>query len=130
MWRSHSTGRTSWCKFINHFTAEIQGIISLHTLCVRHSVMQDLALVKRFCAQNPKNTIFLGSPERPLPPVLELLMEDLVTSGLRLPGIELMEDLVTLGLRLPRIPLPPGIGTCHGGLSNFGPLPPNENFWT
>ena len=58
-------------------------------------------------------------------------MEDLVTLGLRLPGIPppppqglelLMEDLVALGLRLPRIlpPPPPGIGTCHGGLSNFG----------
>ena len=59
---------------------------STHIVCERLSVMQDLAWVLRICAQNPQNTLFLASQEYS-PPGLELLMEDLVTSGLRLPRI-------------------------------------------
>ena len=100
------------------------------------AVMQDLAWVRRFRAQNPKNSLFLANQEYPHPPELEFLMEGSVTSGLRLPkitprigtspgglsnfgsdtppGLEfLLEDLVTLGLRMPRTPLPP--------MKTFGP---------
>ena len=53
-------------------------LVSTHIVCERLSVMQDLAWVGRFCAQNSKNTP---------PPRLEILMEDLGNLGLRLPRI-------------------------------------------
>ena len=35
-------------------------LVSTHIVCERLSVMQDLAWVRKFCAQNPKNTLFLA----------------------------------------------------------------------
>ena len=38
-------------------------LVSTHIVCERLSVMQDLAWVRRFCAQNLKNTLFLANQE-------------------------------------------------------------------
>ena len=70
---------------------EICLLVSTHIVCVRLSAMQEQVWVRRLCAQNAKNTLFLASQEYPPPtppltppPGLELLMEDLRSLSLKL----------------------------------------------
>ena len=73
--------------------------------------MQEQVWVRRFCSQNPKNTLFFASKEPPLPPGLELLIEDLRSSGLKLvkntPQNENLIRTATLSFGLPSVPPPP-----------------------
>ena len=80
-------------------------VLSIHvylvSMCKRLSAIQDLAWVLRICAQNSEKTLFLADQAYPR---LELLLEDLVSLGLRL---------------VKNTPPLHRIGTSHGGLSKF-----------
>ena len=101
-------------------------LVSTFIVCKRLSVMQDPAWVRRFCAQNPKNIIFLGNQKYPLPAPAPRIGTSWLVEDFREvwvwgcqeyphPVLELlMEDLGSLSQRLPRIHPIPRIGTSHG----------------
>ena len=106
------------------FSNFLPSLVSIHIVFERLYVMQDLACVRGFCAQNSKNTLFLASQEYlpPPPPTIGLshgglsnFRSEAAKNTPAPPGLELlMENLATLGVRLPRIPPPPPDWNCAG----------------